>query len=142
MDRSLIRTRPHQTLKPYTKLAVGYPMASRKGQAKGALLAGHQEPSKKLNRRKLEDFKRKLTLSQKLGGNVPSFDLHNLIHRCHLTTSAVLSPKNHHLEMLRVGLDPMLRVSTYTTFPTGIRVSTMDLSYPRTALWRCKPGSI
>ncbi|WVZ94268.1 hypothetical protein U9M48_040175, partial [Paspalum notatum var. saurae] len=38
-----------------------------------------------------------------------SFDLHNLIHRCHLTTSAVLSPKDHHLEMLRIGLDPMLQ---------------------------------
>ncbi|WVZ71460.1 hypothetical protein U9M48_020046 [Paspalum notatum var. saurae] len=38
-----------------------------------------------------------------------SFDLHNLIHRCHLTTSAVLSPKDHHLEMLRVGLDPILQ---------------------------------
>ncbi|WVZ51905.1 hypothetical protein U9M48_003005 [Paspalum notatum var. saurae] len=44
-----------------------------KGQAKGALLAGRREPSKKLNRRKLVDFKRKLTLSQKLGGDVPEF---------------------------------------------------------------------
>ncbi|WVZ76356.1 hypothetical protein U9M48_024336 [Paspalum notatum var. saurae] len=96
MDRSLIGGRPHQTLKPYTTLAVGYPMEEslptnvhrwglgdgaldmivfqgRKGQAKGALLAGHREPSKKLNRRKLEDLKRKLTFSQKLGGNVPKF---------------------------------------------------------------------
>ncbi|WVZ58202.1 hypothetical protein U9M48_008491 [Paspalum notatum var. saurae] len=31
-----------------------------------------------------------------------SFDLHNLIHRCHLTNSALLSLKDHHLEMLRV----------------------------------------
>ncbi|WVZ84114.1 hypothetical protein U9M48_031176, partial [Paspalum notatum var. saurae] len=29
--------------------------------------------------------------------------------RCHLTTSAVLSPEDHHLKMLRVGLDPMLQ---------------------------------
>ncbi|WVZ49254.1 hypothetical protein U9M48_000628 [Paspalum notatum var. saurae] len=73
--RSLIGGRPHQTLKPYTKLAVGYAMAGgvwvmvpwstivfqgRKGQAKRALLAGCREPSKKLNRRKLVDFKRKL----------------------------------------------------------------------------------
>ncbi|WVZ58496.1 hypothetical protein U9M48_008767, partial [Paspalum notatum var. saurae] len=75
MDRSLIGGRPHQTLKPYTTLAVGYPMAGggwemvpwctivfqgHKGQAKGDLLTDRREPSKKLNRRKLEDFKRKL----------------------------------------------------------------------------------
>ncbi|WVZ97776.1 hypothetical protein U9M48_043288 [Paspalum notatum var. saurae] len=88
MDRSLIGGRPHQTLKPYTTLAVGYPMAGggwvmvpwstivfqgRKGRAKGALVAGRREPSKKLNRRKLVDFKRKPTLSQKVGSNVPEF---------------------------------------------------------------------
>jgi len=37
----------------------------RKGQAKGALLAGRREPSKKLNRRKLVDFKRKLVNFEK-----------------------------------------------------------------------------
>ncbi|WVZ89014.1 hypothetical protein U9M48_035478 [Paspalum notatum var. saurae] len=41
-----------------------------------------------------------------------SFDLHNLLHRCHQTTSAVLSPKDHHLEMLRVP-------SNYFSTPTG-----------------------
>ncbi|WVZ63409.1 hypothetical protein U9M48_013043 [Paspalum notatum var. saurae] len=45
----------------------------RKGQAKGALLASRREPSKKLKRRKLVDFKRKLTLSQKLSRDVPEF---------------------------------------------------------------------
>ncbi|WVZ79836.1 hypothetical protein U9M48_027368 [Paspalum notatum var. saurae] len=74
----------------------------RQGEAKGALLAGRREPSKKLNRRKL-------TLSQKLGGDVLEF-------RPPQPSPQVLpnyfsSPINqeHHLEMLRVGLDLMLQ---------------------------------
>ncbi|WVZ83609.1 hypothetical protein U9M48_030737 [Paspalum notatum var. saurae] len=41
-----------------------------------------------------------------------SFGLHNLFHRCHLTTSAVLSTKDHHLEILRVP-------PNYCTTPTN-----------------------
>ncbi|WVZ94282.1 hypothetical protein U9M48_040188, partial [Paspalum notatum var. saurae] len=56
-----------------------------------------------------------------------SFDLHNLIHRCHLTTSAVLSPKDHHLEMLRIGLDPMLQSFDLHNFPHRFHLTSSAL---------------
>ncbi|WVZ54387.1 hypothetical protein U9M48_005193 [Paspalum notatum var. saurae] len=86
-----------------------------------------QEAQQEETRRLREETRRLRENNDYMMTYLASFDLHNLIYRCHLTTSAVLSPKDHHLEMLTVGFDPMLQSFDLHNFSHRFHLTTSAL---------------